>query len=363
MKFTKLAEYLQKLEDTAKRLEITTILAQLIGELSPEEIDKGVYLSLGYLKAEYENEKFNMAEKMVIKSLEKAFPKTRSIQQQYNNLGDLGSVVFEIHNLKSGKEPTVKEVHSKLLKIAKLEGSGSQEAKINALANLLQNVDKLSAKYIVRIVLGTTRLGFTEITVIDALSEFLTGDKSLKKRIENNYFIHPDIGLIAKILRTKGMGGLKKLSIQPGVPILAQKAQRLGSLEEIVDKLGSCWAEFKFDGTRVQLHMDKNKKFKLEVQQKGLFSDIREANYLIKTYTRNLEDSTHQHPDIVNAAMSQIKADSVILDGEAIGIDKDSGEFLPFQQIMQRKRKHGVKEMASEIPLIYFVLDILCKWG
>jgi DNA ligase-1 len=101
----------------------------------------------------------------------------------------------------------------------------------------------------------------------------------------------------------------------------------------------------------------------MENQQQELFSKLKKADYLIKTFTRNLEDSTHQHPDIVNSAMTQIKADSVILDGEAVGIDKDTGEFLPFQQIMQRKRKHGVKEMASEIPLVYFVFDILYKNG
>ncbi|MFC1756243.1 ATP-dependent DNA ligase, partial [Patescibacteria group bacterium] len=243
--------------------------------------------------------------------------------------------------------------------IALLEGAGSQDGKVLQLANLLQQVDQLSAKFIVRIVLGTTRLGFTELTVIDALSDFLVGNKSLKRGIESRYFVHPDIGLITKILKKEGIDGLEKISMEAGVPILSQKAQRIGSIKETIDKLEHAWAEFKFDGTRVQLHMDKKKKFSMEIQQEDLFGDIKSKDYLVRTFTRNLEDSTHQHPEIVSAVMSQVKADSIILDGEAIGIDNKTGEFLPFQQIMQRKRKHGVKSMSEEIPLQYFVFDIL----
>ena len=51
MKFREFAKYLEKLESTPKRLEITSILTDLIKNLDQEEADKGVYLSLGYLKA------------------------------------------------------------------------------------------------------------------------------------------------------------------------------------------------------------------------------------------------------------------------------------------------------------------------
>ena len=62
---------------------------------------------------------------------------------------------------------------------------------------------------------------------------------------------------------------------------------------------------------------------------------------------------------MLEAANKQIKADSVILDGEAIGFNKETGAFLPFQETIQRKRKHGVTEAAKNIPLKYFVFDIL----
>ena len=42
-----------------------------------------------------------------------------------------------------------------------------------------------------------------------------------------------------------------------GVPVLSQKAQRVSGMEEIMERINNVWAEFKFDGTRVQLHFAK----------------------------------------------------------------------------------------------------------
>ena len=81
MNFSNLAEYLKQLEDTTKRLEITAILADLIENLSEKEIDKAIYLSLGYLKAQYESEKFNIAEKMMIKTLNKTYTQTKDYEE------------------------------------------------------------------------------------------------------------------------------------------------------------------------------------------------------------------------------------------------------------------------------------------
>ncbi|EKD99665.1 MAG: hypothetical protein ACD_22C00214G0006, partial [uncultured bacterium] len=142
-------------------------------------------------------------------------------------------------------------------------------------------------------------------------------------------------------------------------PIMPQRCQRLSDTNEIIEKMGTVFAEFKFDGTRVQLHMDRKKEdTSTKEEQNQLFNGSKEK-ILIKTYTRNLEETTHQYPDIVEAAEEQIDAKSVILDGEAIGYNKETGDFLPFQKIMQRKRKHDVAETAKNVPLKYFVFDIL----
>lgn len=365
MKSLEFSKYLEKLEITSKRLEITTLLAELFEKLPQEQVRLGIYLSTGLLKAKFENPKFNIADKMMIRILEQAYstPKNVVTATQINNMyrvsGDLGNVAQELADSTTRQQVDLTYLYEELLKIANLSGSGSQDSKVKNTAILLNKLDSLSAKYTVRIILGTTRLGFTELTVIAAIAEAL-GNKQLSHTIEQVYSVHPDLGKIAYILKSEGMKGLKKLGIEPGVPILSQKPQRLSGPEEAMEKMGNVWAEFKFDGTRVQLHMDKNKQnVSMDNTQESLFGRDNVSKCLVSTYTRNLEQTTHQYPDIVEGAKTQIKADSVILDGEAIGFDKKTGAFLPFQETIQRKRKHGISDSALEIPLKYYVFDIL----
>lgn len=362
MKISLFSQYLSLLDKTSKRLEITTILSELINKLNKEEIDKAIYLSSGYLRAPYENIKFNMAEKMMLRALEQAYSTkdnlniSSKINSIYKKEGDLGNVAFELAKDKVSEEIEIIQVHKHLEDIAKEAGPGSQDYKVNKTAELLKRLDKNSAKYIVRIILGLIRLGFTELTIISALAEYL-GNKKYASEIEKKYNIHPDIGLIAKIIKQKGIKGLDEIKIETGVPVLSQKAQRVSGMEEAMKRIKNVWAEFKFDGTRVQLHLDRDKYISGEVQN-SLF-DTEDNKILIRTYTRNLEETTHQYPDIVLAADKQIRAQSIILDGEAIGFNKKTGEFLPFQETIQRKRKHDIEETAKNIPLKYYVFDIL----
>lgn len=353
MKFYEFAEYLDKLDQTSKRLEMTDILSELIQKLEKNEVKKGIYLSLGILKAPFEDLKFNFADKQMIKSLALySNLEPEEINKMYSKEGDLGSVGFLIS--KEIKNPTasLSEVYEKLEEIALIEGTGSQDKKSQKIVSLLQSLDALSNKFAIRIILGNNRLGFTELTIIDAICKFL-GDKSLKSKIEEAYNRFPDIGDITEKIKESGIEGIKKIKIKPGVPILPQKAQRLNTPEEIIEKMGSVWCEYKFDGTRVQLHLDrKNTK-----SHSDLFGES--TDFLVKTFTRNLEETTHQYPDIIEDAIKQLDVESVILDGEAIGFNKETGEYLPFQETIQRKRKHNVLEVAKQIPLKYLVFDIL----
>lgn len=354
MKLHKYIDFLIKLDSTTKRLEMTSILENLISECDEKDVKKAIYLSLGTLRAPFEDLKFNFAEKQMIKTLAVIYSKdSQIIEEMYSKTGDLGDIAFNLCEKSEEHSLELSEVYLKLTKIAEIEGIGSQDKKSKEIISLLEKLSKEESKYIVRIILSNNRLGFTELTIVDALAKFLN-EKKLKTEIEGAYNRYPDIGLICEQIKIKGIEGIKNIKIKPGVPILPQKAQRLGSAEEIIEKMENVWCEYKFDGTRVQLHFDKNQ---IEKDEENLFGT--QKSFLIKTYTRNLEETTHQYPDIISEAIKQIDAESVILDGEAIGYNKDTGEYLPFQETIQRKRKHGVSEKALEIPLKYLVFDLL----
>jgi DNA ligase-1 len=60
-------------------------------------------------------------------------------------------------------------------------------------------------------------------------------------------------------------------------------------------------------------------------------------------------------------AHSRLRANRVILDAEVIGYDKKTGKLLPFQETITRRRKHDVGEKAADVPVRFYIFDILLK--
>ena len=341
MQLTEFAHFLEKLEKTQSRIEITHILTNLFSQASCEEIDKVTYLSLGILAPSYEGVILNLAEKTMIKVLAKSYGQSEpQIKILYKKAGDLGDVAEELAKEKGvkGEGLTVTNVYEKLLAIAKDSGAGSVERKIEKMANILAKIDPLFVRFIARIPVGKLRLGFSEKTVITALS---AGDKTAEKMIEDAYNIRPDIGYIAKLVKENKV---EKTKPEIGVPVVPMLAQRLNSSTEMIKKMGEVSVEPKFDGLRIFIH-------------------YRKKDNLIKIFTRNMNAiDINTFPELKNIGRF-IKAREVILDTEAIGIDRKREMFLDFQKTIQRRRKHEIEINASTTPLQFQVFDILLVDG
>ncbi|HUS60226.1 MAG TPA: ATP-dependent DNA ligase [Nevskiaceae bacterium] len=346
MKFKELTNYFAELEKTASRNKITEILAELFAKSEASEIDQICYLSLGRLAPLYEGVEFNLAEKMMIKALTRAYGQPEvEVKKKFKQLGDLGDVAAFFDKKEKAKPMSVSQAYEVLYNIAINSGEGSVERKISKMAKLLDDLDGQSAKYAVRIPLGRLRLGFSDLTILDALSWLIAGDKSKRKEIEAAYNVQTNIGLIAKIIKTKGISNLKKIGVSLDTPVLPALCQRLANAEEMIKKMGQVAVEPKYDGQRLQIHFGvKDKK-------------------PVRIFTRNLENVSQMFPDIAAALEKEVKAKRVILDGEAIGFDPKTGKFLPFQETIKRKRKYQIGEKAKEIPLKFFCFDILYKDG
>ena len=361
MLFRKLSFNFSELEKNTSRLKMTEILASILKECSAEEIDKAVYLSLGMLAPKYERLEFNLAGKTMMRVLAKAAgvgeEEVKRVNKEVGDLGKTASKLFGRKKIK-GKELKVEEVFRKLVEIAREGGGGSVERKIAGMAKLLSETDELSVRFLARMPIGRLRLGFSEMTVLDALSWMSKGNKSLRKELERAFNVLADIGKVAKVFKSKGLAGIKNIKAEVGVPIRAAKAERLPTAEKILEKMeGGCAIEPKMDGFRVQIHIDKKRKLGLKDETNlNLFED--KKKYFVRIFSRNLENTTYMFPDIVEAAQ-QLKVSSAILDGEAIAYNARTKKFLPFQETVQRKRKHGVGEKAKEIPLKVFVFDLL----
>ena len=62
-------------------------------------------------------------------------------------------------------------------KLQSLEGKGSQDMKMRYIASLLNDATPQEAKFILKILLGTLRLGIAENTVMDALGNCIYWEK------------------------------------------------------------------------------------------------------------------------------------------------------------------------------------------
>ncbi len=345
MLFSELSQYFEKLEQTSSRLALIDILAELFSEVDFSEIGHVAYLIQGRVAPFFEPLEIGMSEKLVASAVARATSQTREeALKLYEKLGDLGLVAQQLKSkVKSQKSKlTVNDVFETLRSIAKMSGKGTVEKKVSTLAGLLEKVDEISAKHLVRIPLGVSRLGVGDPTILDAFAKLKLGDRSKRKLLEGAYNRVSDLGLIGETLWKEGLEGVEGLEVQVGRPIRSQLAERLPTPEKVIEKLGTVNSQKKLDGFRVQLHKDGDH---------------------IRLFSRNLEETTLMFPEIVEGAKKQVKAKIVILDCEAIGFNPASEEFLPFQETTQRRRKYGIAEMAKKIPLKAFCFDILYKDG
>jgi len=341
MKFIDVAKTFDQIEKVTGRLKITQMLADLLKRTAPSEASIISYLSLGQLNSPYIGTQFNIAEKNMISVVAALTKESESdVKQKVKTVGDFGSVL-ESGGWKPKGDLTVSQVYKELQKIEKISGTGSQEKKGKELQSLLEHLDPLSAKFVCRVVIGKLRLGFSDMTLIDAFSWMEVGDKSLRKSIEDSYNICADIGLIAQTLKEGGIKAIEKMGIKVGIPIRPAAAERLPTAKAIIEKIGDCIAQPKLDGFRLQIHINKTgNKPKIEF------------------FSRNLLDMTHMFPDLATAA-ERIKVKELICEGEAIVYDPNTGNFLPFQETVKRKRKHGIEKAAEQMPLRVFLFDLL----
>jgi len=360
MKFKEFASYLEKLEKISSRNEMTEVLSDLFRKLDKSEVDKASYLLLGSLAPEFKGIVFNIAEKVMLQALASTYGmEFGEVTKVYKDKGDMGetieTLVLDFQNshthsaiLASEKMNDenfdIFEIFDRLMEISAISGEGSVDKKIEKISELLRSVDSISAKFIVRITLGKLRLGFSDKTILDALSFFESGDKKGKKDLEAAYNVFPDVGYIAKSVKEVGIQKtVSNISPKVGYPLLPMLAARLKSPAEMIKKMGRVFVEPKFDGLRIQLHY----------KSTGF-----EGGSKVKAFTRKPNEVSWMFPELADLG-KYLKAKEVILDSEAIGVDETRKALANFQTTMTRRRKHDIDEVSKKVSIKFNVFDIM----
>ena len=352
MLYLKLSQLYEEISSTTKRLEKIDLVSKFLENL-PEKDKDVLHLLLGNIYADYDETKTGISEQIVIKSISKTTGENKEkIVKEWKKTGDLGEVAQNLTKNKKQstlfgfKTLTIEKILESLRKLHTFEGEGTVDKKISIITELLTSANPIEAKYIVRTLIGDLRIGIQESTIREAIAKtfFSENQKEASKKIQEALDRSNDIALIFEIAKKKDLKKLENVSVEVGKPIKVMLAQKVSTIKDGFEIVGKpCAIEYKYDGFRIIIHKKDNK---------------------IILYTRRLENVTKQFPEVVEYVKKYIDGKSFILDSEAVGFDKKTKKYMPFQAISQRiKRKYDIEKISEELPIEINVFDIIYYEG
>ena len=343
--FKSLAELLEKVEATKKRLQIIDMTATFLEHLDEDEVEPAVSMVLGRAFPKWSQKTLDANWMTLSNVLQSVTGVNWNVfREAFADTGDVGEAVKEVFEktivkkqaVLVNKTLTIKEVRRLLQAIAVTAGLGSRERKERLMKALLSQVSPVEAKYLVKIVMGEMRTGLHEGLMEQVVAKAF---EAPLVTVQKASMAMGDIAEVAVIAKTKGEKGLSQISFQIFRPVNIMLAQTADTVVGALAEHGGRTAfEYKYDGARVQIHKQRNE---------------------VRIFSRRLTDVTRSLPEVVEAIKANIKADEVIVEGEVIAVN-DGGQPIPFQHLMRRfKRVREVRDMVKKIPLRLYLFDIL----
>lgn len=365
--FKFLTDTFEKIADTTKRLEITSILTSAFRAIirsTPGDLLPTVYLCTNKVSPAHEGVELGIGDATLIKALCQATGRKESvIKDEYDETGDLGIVAAHARasqkTMFKPKPLTIHSVLSTFKEIASSEGAKSQDRKMKLIIKLLAAASENEAGYLMRALQGKLRIGLAEQTVLVALAHakfyeslnMTSSEDEIQQRRDDAVMVVKSVYsecpsydlLIPALLEEKSVHDIpQKVHFSPGIPVKPMLAKPTTGVTEVLDKFASqpFTCEYKYDGERAQIHVLKDG--------------------TVKIYSRNSEDNTGKYPDIVAMFPNVLHdgVDSIVLDAEAVAYDPEEGKILPFQILSTRARK-GVTLDSIKVHVCVFAFDCL----
>lgn len=193
---------------------------------------------------------------------------------------------------------SVAQLDATLDELAALSGPGSGTRRHELLAALLSAATSAERSFLERLLGGELRQGASAGVMLDAVAAAAEVPIAVVRRA---VMLGGRLDEVAAAALAGGAPSLEQIGLVVGRPLQPMLASTAASVREAVEGLGSCSVEWKLDGIRIQVHRRGDE---------------------VRVWTRNLNEITERLPGVV-AATLELPADSVVLDGEAIGIGPD----------------------------------------
>jgi DNA ligase 1 len=293
----------RRVAETSRRLEKIELLAALLKQLSGDECEIAVAFLCGYTRQ-------------------------GRIGVGYAALRDSAAPAAEAGSLE------ITDVDRAFTSLAAVVGRGAEAHRRELLRGLLSRATDPEQKFLTSLLFGEIRQGALEGVMLEAVAR---ASGAAAGEVRRAVMLAGDIARVARSVMQEGPAGLAPYTIQLFRPVQPMLAQTAEDVEGALGDLGEAALEFKFDGSRVQVHRSGDD---------------------VVVFSRALNDVTSAVPEIVEAVRALPGAD-LILDGEIISLTPD-GRPRPFQVTAKRfGRKLDLERMRAELPLTPFWFDLL----
>ncbi len=230
------------------------------------------------------------------------------------------------------------DVDRRIEAIGAIAGAGAKRRREEALSSLLAHATAGERRLLRGLLIGDLRQGALGGTLLEAVADATSLPAADVRRAAMLAGSIPDV---ATAVLLEGRDGLARFALTLFRPVLPMLATPAGDVDEALERLGPAILEVKLDGARVQVHKSADE---------------------VRVFTRRLHEVTDRVPEIVEAVRA-LPARELILDGEAIVLDRH-GSPAPFQTTMRRfGRRQDVSEMRRTLPLAQVYFDVLLRDG
>ncbi len=346
--FKEFAEICQVIEKISSTIDITNKVADLLKKVDVEELPLATHFIMSEVFPAWTGEHLGIGTSLLYVALSKASGMAiKSIESLIRTTGDIGETSLLILKEKRKNQATfssfleeqpelsITDVYQRFKTASEASGKGSQEVKVKNLQFLFNSSTPREAKYISRLALEELRIGVGEGVVRDAIAKAFSVPADV---VEHAFMVTNDLGIVAASAKKGGAEALEGLGIEINRPIKMMLSQTSPDIDADIKEMKEAAIEWKFDGARVQIH---------------------KAGNSVTLFSRKLENVTNSLPDLVEIIRKHIKAESAILDGEAVAVD-EKGKPRAFQEILKRfRRKYDVEEKILGIPIQLNLFDII----
>jgi DNA ligase 1 len=259
----------------------------------------------------------------------------RTLQERLARVGDVAAVVAELRPTNPPDAPlAAREV---LLTLRQLPQAGRTERGV-VCRSLLSRMGRAEAYFFCRLLLRKGTPGFD--VQRDELARLVAERCGVDPEAVASAVAITDVTEVARVLEHEGEAGLRRIRLQPLVPV--RPALAGPSVDEGVTF--PVWFERKYDGIRLLLHKE---------------SDAA-GHVLCAAFTRQRNDWTELIHGIDGVARA-LPARRVILDGELFGLVVDEGRARP--GTVYELHAHLTGERLLPLALRYVAFDLLFLEG